>query len=275
MRYLFGWFLICAMMAFALFINMVQMASVVIYPFSRHAFMRFNMGCKHVWCTSSNISVKLCGNRVDFVGDAPLAENAIVMANHQTMVDINMLWIFAGLSGTIGWMKWFLKDQLKYLPGIGWGVVFLNGLFVKRDWAKDKDSIKATFQKYIYGRVPVWIMIFPEGTRLKPEKIEQSKRAARKRGLPEMNRVMLPRPKGIHATLVGLDGYLSAFYDITIDYHGPAPKIVSFFTRGGYHVTLHSKRYPLSDVPQEESKLSMWLVQRFVEKEDFFNRMIH
>lgn len=45
----------------------------------------------------------------------------------------------------LGDMKWMVKDIIKYVPGVGWGMLFLDCIFVKRDWTTDKESIRKTF----------------------------------------------------------------------------------------------------------------------------------
>ena len=61
------------------------------------------------------------------------------------MADITFLMDFAYRKGRLGDMKWMVKDIIKYVPGVGWGMLFLDCIFVKRDWTTDKESIRKTF----------------------------------------------------------------------------------------------------------------------------------
>ena len=73
--------------------------------------------------------------------ELPQTENAVVIANHQSMTDVQALFLLARKAGRLGDLKWFVKNSLKYVPGIGWGMVFLDCLFVKRDWTADRRRI--------------------------------------------------------------------------------------------------------------------------------------
>ena len=73
-------------------------------------------------------------------------ENALVIVNHQTMTDVQVLFLLARKAGRLGDLKWFVKDSLKYAPGFGWGMTFLDCLFVKRDWTADRAHIDQVFR---------------------------------------------------------------------------------------------------------------------------------
>src|ERR1700722_13871047 len=66
-------------------INFAQMASVVVLPFSRSLFRRFNRFCANFWWASCVfVGVKINGVKLTITGDpVPDEENAVVVANHQ------------------------------------------------------------------------------------------------------------------------------------------------------------------------------------------------
>jgi 1-acyl-sn-glycerol-3-phosphate acyltransferase len=257
-------YLVIATIAIALVpVNICQMSSLILLPFSRRKFMRANMWIKQTYCGLVVSGARICGNTLRFSGDPARAENALIFANHQSMIDIILIWTWAEPARTIGWIKWFAKNSLKYIPGLGWGMMFVNTLFVKREWARDAESIKATFAKLRKGSLPTWLVIFPEGTRMKPAKLAVSQEFARKRSLEVFNHVLNPRGKGIYASLSGLEGHLAAVYDITIEYAGPIPSLTHFFTRGGYNACIHAVRFDVAQVPQRERDLNQWLYDRF------------
>lgn len=247
--------------------NLAQMLSLMILPFSRKEFMRFNMGVNQSFCSLVGRVAIACGNKLVLTGDQPRNENAIAFGNHQSMIDIIMVWRWMAPYGMAGWIRWFAKYELKYVPGLGWGMQFLNTLFVKRDWSKDANSIKETFATLRDSHLPTWLVIFPEGTRLKPDKLKSSQDYARRKGLPQMERVLIPRGKGFYASLNGLEGVLNSAYDLTFKYEGEIPGLYRFFTRGGCVVHLHSTRYEIKDIPRRERDLNSWLLERFQEKD--------
>ena len=142
--------------------------------------------------------------QVEVTGDQiPLQENAILVANHQQMPDINFLLYLARDAERLGDIKWILKDIIKYVPGVGWGMLFIDCVFIKRDWAADRGSIRQTFAKLRNNDVPVWLISFCEGTRITPEKLAQSQEYARQHGHYVPRHTLLPRTKGFIATVEG------------------------------------------------------------------------
>ena len=263
-------FLFVTLIAF----NLVQTASLVLLPFSRKAFRAFNRWAANTWwgwCVS--LARWLHGTRIEVSGDpVPERENALVLANHQQMPDITFLMFFARSRKRLGDMKWFVKDIIKYVPGAGWGMLFLDCPFVKRNWAADRESIARTFSRLVKGRVPVWLILFPEGTRITPEKLSKSHDYARDRGLEPHQHLLLPRTKGFAASVQGLRGHLDAVYDITIGYPAGVPTLWQY-CRGYVRVAhLHVRRYPVGDMPAEDDELAKWLVDRFQEKDQLLDR---
>ena len=103
-------------------------------PFFWKAFRNLNValagswwgGCEWLLRKAGGVDVKVTGDEL------PIEENVILISNHQGWGDIPMLFKLAKRRKGVGNMKWFVKDALKYLPAIGWGMIFLDCLFVKR-----------------------------------------------------------------------------------------------------------------------------------------------
>jgi 1-acyl-sn-glycerol-3-phosphate acyltransferase len=270
-----GWLTIVLVCLALIPVNICQLMTLFVLPFSRRRFMQLNMAIKQFYCGFVAQGAGWCGNSLIVTGDLPRQENAIVFANHQSMIDIILLWRWSYDAQTVGWIKWFAKDVLKYVPGLGWGMMFVNTLFVKRDWAKDAGSIRATFAKLREQKLPTWLVIFPEGTRMKPSKFASSRAYAQRKGLPVFDHVLIPRGKGIHACLQGMSGHLAAVYDVTIQYDGGVPSALHFFTVGGYKARLHAIRHEISSIPDRERDLNQWLLGVFVKKDQMMAEGLH
>ena len=249
--------------------NGAQTASLAVRPLSRQAFRGFNRWAADLWwgwCVSAAEAIH--GTRIEVTGDElPKRENAVVVVNHQQMADITYLMFLARQKGRLGDMKWFVKDPIKYVPGVGWGMLFLDCIFLKRDWLTDRRSIEETFRRLTADRVPVWLMSFVEGTRVTPEKVARSRSFARKRGLEPTDHVLIPRTKGFVATVGAMRSYADAVYDITIGYPDGVPSLWQYaqgFTRQAH---LHVRRYPMAILPESDAALTTWLLARFREKD--------
>ncbi len=113
-----------------------------------------------------------------------------------------------------------LKESLKRIPILGWGMQFSQFIFLKRNWEKDKPRLAAHLQKLNKPSDPMWLMMFPEGTNLAPSTRESSKKWADKNGYKDMRHQLLPRSTGLHFCLQQLQKTVDYVYDCTIAYEG-------------------------------------------------------
>ena len=252
-----------------IFFNSLQTASLAIKPFSVTAFRSFNRWAADAWwglCVKT--AAWVYGLRIKVSGDeVPMRENAVVISNHQQMPDIPVLLWFAKSKDRLGDLKWFVKDVIKYVPGIGWGMLFLDCPFIKRDWTSDKEYIKKVFERILKGRIPLWLVTFAEGTRFSPAKLKQSQDFAEKNGLFVPRHVLIPRTKGFTATVSELGHHLDAVYDVTIGYIDGVPTLWQWVKGYVREVNLHVRRYPIESLPSGETELSAWLMERFRQKD--------
>jgi len=249
--------------------NLCQVSSVVLRPFSLRAFRRVNRACAQCWwglCVMCSRYVN--GVRMIFTGDdVPRRENAIVVANHQQMPDIVALMCFGWDKGRLGDMKYFIKASLRHVPGMGWGLSFLDALFLQRNWEADRGAIENTFGKFVRERIPVWIVSFVEGTRITPSKQARSVEYAQRHDLPALDAVLLPRTKGFVAAVNALRGHVTAVYDVTIAYPGGIPTLWQYLKGWVSEVHVHVRRVPVADLPTDAEALGNRLVIWFQEKD--------
>jgi 1-acyl-sn-glycerol-3-phosphate acyltransferase len=258
-------FLFSTLIAF----NVLQTASLVIKLFSPKAFRRVNQRMARIWWGWCALGAeKVYGTKWIMSGDdVPPRENAIVVLNHQEMADITVIFSFARAKGRVGDLKWFVKDVLKYVPGIGWGMLFLDCPFIKRNWTADKEYLHRVFRNILKNDVPLWLMTFVEGTRVRPEKIARSREYAEKQGMKPFDHVLIPRTKGFVASVQALRGHVDAVYDLTIGYVGGVPTLWQWIKGYVRKVHLHVRRYAIDAVPEDGEALSDWLIKRFEEKD--------
>jgi len=264
-----GCFAVLFLFSTIMVINLIQTLSVVLLPFSRATFRRINRAVADLWWSwCVMVARRVHGVQMEITGDKiPPRDNTVVLCNHQSMSDIPVLLDLGWRKGRLGDLKWYVKDVLKYVPGIGWGMLFLDCLFIKRDWTADKDKIRRTFRSIVSARVPVWIVSFAEGTRVTPAKIERSKAYAAGKGLPSLDHVLLPRTKGFVATLEGLEGHLDAILDCTIGYHGGVPTLWQWLKGYAPRVSLHVRRFEIGALPTDDEGRGAWLIARYEEKD--------
>lgn len=260
-----------------LVVNAMQMISILWRYVSPKLFRRYNsFWADNYWSYCVWLAKNLGGFVVEITGDKlPEGESAVVLSNHQSAVDIVVQLAFGRVYDRLGDMKFFAKDVLKYIPGPGWGMVFLDCIFMKRDWTRDRANVVHQLQKFKKDGAPIWINLYPEGTRLKPSKLKSAQEFAAKNNLPIPKNLLIPRIKGFLATVEGLEGHIGAVYDLTIAYpNGKPPTLWGLLSAEGQRVKVEVKRYPIQTIPQNQEALGQWLMELYRSKELQLDRMM-
>jgi 1-acyl-sn-glycerol-3-phosphate acyltransferase len=265
-----GAFTIAVLLSFAICCNILQTASLLLYPVSKRLFRSANEALsKYWWSLNYTLSLNVLVRKFIITGAdvVPDRENAIVIANHQAMTDILLICALAEQKKTGAHIKFFAKDALRYAPFIGLGMHLLNYIFLKRNWFKDANSILSTFSKLRDNKIKFWLVNFPEGTRASPAKITTGQNFAKQKGLPILKSVLTPRTKGVTSTIQGLRGHFSAVYDFTIYYPEGAPNLAQFYFCQLAPLHMHVERIPAQSLPATEPELQTWLHERFLQKD--------
>lgn len=122
-----------------------------------------------------------------------------------------------------------LKESLKHIPFIGWGMRFYGFIFMSRKMASDQPRLAYRLNKLKQRKVdpngksymdPMWLLLFPEGTNLSNNGRRKSAGWAAKNDLKDPDHVMLPRSTGMFFCLNELKGSIDYVYDCTVAYEG-------------------------------------------------------
>jgi lysocardiolipin and lysophospholipid acyltransferase len=255
-------------------INLLQLSSLVALPFSRRAFRAVNRWCANTWwglcVTAADRFYKV---QVIFTGDdVPMRENVLLVVNHQQMPDIPAIMKFARTKDRLGDLKFFVKKQLKWVPGMGWGMQFLDCLYIDRDWTADRETIRTTFARLVDGKVPVYLVSFVEGTRLTLKKLKAAREYAGSHGLRLPIHTLVPRTKGFEASVEGLRRHLDAVYDLTISYEVGVPTLWQYLKGLVRRIHVHVRRFPINNLPDSAEDLRRWLLDRWREKDELLDQ---
>ena len=98
-----------------------------------------------------------------------------------------------------------MKKMLKRVPGIGWAWTLSDFVFLDRNWEKDKSMITKGMDILSCYPSSMWILLYPEGTRVSAEKLKASQKFAEQRNLPILKHHLIPRTKGFVHIMKGLD----------------------------------------------------------------------
>ncbi len=250
-------------------INFLQTLTLLVKPFSKALFRSANRKlASFYWSILVLLMDKVYRVKILWHCDVlPVGEDAIIIANHQTGVDIMPLLALAQKSQRIGDMKFFVKEVFKYIPGPGWGMIFLDCIFLKRRWMADRRRIKATFQRFSRDEIPLWLNIFPEGTRYTPRKMLDAQNTAKHYKLPLCEHVLVPYAKAFESSVLGLKDRIQAVYDITIGYPEGIPTMWQLLLGQVRVIEVKVERYPLQSLPSHGHEIEQWLNDRFWAKE--------
>uniref|UniRef100_A0A8C6Z001 1-acylglycerol-3-phosphate O-acyltransferase 5 n=1 Tax=Nothoprocta perdicaria TaxID=30464 RepID=A0A8C6Z001_NOTPE len=154
-------------------------------------------------------------------------------------------------------------------------VVFHGGVYVKRSAKFNEKEMRAKLQAHVKAEIPMYLVIFPEGTRYNPEipkVIADSQSFAEKEGLTVLKHVLTPRVKATHVAIDTMKDYLDAVYDVTVAYEGTvdhkgqrkvAPSMTEFLCKECPRVHIFVERIELKDIPEEQIYMRRWLHERF------------
>lgn len=205
-------------------------------------------------------------------------ERMVLIANHQIYTDWLYLWWIAYCNGVHGRLYIILKESLKRIPVIGWGMQLSQFIFLKRDWEKDKPHMAQALQRLNTSREPMWLLLFPEGTNLASCTRKKSSGWAAKSGIKDTKHVLLPRSTGLQFCLEQLESSVEYLYDCTIAYEGVRRGEYAqdiFTLKAGYlegkppkSVSMYWRRFAIKDIPVHNQKVfQLWLTARWREKD--------
>ncbi|CAF0980026.1 unnamed protein product [Adineta ricciae] len=229
-------------------------------------------------------------------------ENVLYISNHQSSVDWIIVNMLAVRQGSLGHIRYVLKSDLKRIPFYGFYFEQHGCIYVHRTDKKDLDRVEKGMRQIERNGLPVWLVVFPEGTRYNPEKnpdiIERSRQFAEKKGnetkrnanhhhphalnrfagvSPLINH-LYPRMGATVAAINALKDKLDAVYDITAMYYPTydnrrrvrlgASSMIEYLQGKTKELHIHIKRIPINSVPSESNEqISDWLYQRFLIKD--------
>lgn len=207
----------------------------------------------------------------------------ILIANHQIYTDWLYLWWIGYTAGMHGRINVVLKESLKRIPVIGWGMQLAQFIFLKWNWQEDKVGLASHMQRLNRKELPMWLMMFPEGTNLASCTREKSRQWAKSKGITDGKHVLLPRSTGLQFMLQSLRGSVDYVYDCTIAYEGVARGTYAqdiftistsyFGGRPPKSVNMYWRRFRVSNIPlDDDKKFEFWLRSRWMEKDKFIEQ---
>jgi len=249
-------------------------------PFApvRRRVDRFLNGCANGWVACNSGWMRLLHpTRWDVDGAQSLARSEwyLVNCNHQSWVDIFALQHV--LRGRIPLLKFFLKQQLIYVPVIGLAWWALDFPFMKRHGkealrrrpelrTQDQEATLRACRKF--SLVPTSVMNFAEGTRFTARKHESQASPYR--------HLLKPRAGAMALTLNAMGERFRSLVDATIVYPDGAPSFWDFLCGRTPRIVVRLRQLPIPEGfatgdyaadPAFRSRFQQWLAGLWQEKD--------
>ncbi len=205
----------------------------------------------------------------------------LIFSNHRAWVDIFILQNL--FNHRIPFLKFFLKEELRKVPLMGFAWWALDYPFMKRYSkemlekhpelkGKDLESVKEACQRFKI--TPVSVINFLEGTRFSKEK-HRTTNSPHKNLLP-------PRAGGVAIVLSEMAGYLAGIVDVTIVYEPDRVTFWDLFSGQIRKVTVRIDVFPVpADItagdyvndPVFREKFQLWLNSLWVKKDGIIDQL--
>jgi 1-acyl-sn-glycerol-3-phosphate acyltransferase len=237
------------------------------------------------WIGTNNAIFRLMGSLpLDMRGLEGLStrEWYLVISNHRSWVDILVLQ--AVFNRRIPFLKFFLKQQLIWVPFLGLAWWALDFPFMRRYTAeylekhpehrgKDLEVTRRACEKF--RLIPTSVMNFVEGTRFTPAKHAVFKSPYRN---------LLPtRAGGTSFVLSSMGGMLHSLLDVTIAYSTGTPSLWDLCCGRVGTVTVDVRRRPIdawtsagdyASDPAFRERFKAWLAGLWSDKDELLDRLL-
>jgi len=196
-------------------------------------------------------------------------DHGIILMNHHYELDWLYGWMVGDRASVLGNCRVYVKKMLQYVPILGWAWAFSDTVFLERNWSKDQETLKLGLNELQNYPDPVWVLLFPEGTRYTKEKYEAGRQFCESRGLPVFQHCLVPRSKGFSFTVANVQPqHFPWVYDVTLAcLPSPPPTLTSALLGHPTQAHMYIRRFPLTDIPNDEEGSAKWLQELFHTKD--------
>ena len=205
----------------------------------------------------------------------------LVVSNHQSWLDIVILQRL--FNRKIPVLKFFIKDQLKWVPFLGFSWWAMGCPFMKRyspaylakNPHKKGDDLLATKKALkVFKQSPATLMSFVEGTRYTPQKKLQQN--------SPYQHLLKPKAGGVGFVIDALNKQINQILDVTIVYPHKQHSLWDFLCRRIDSIKVHVRQLPippqflnssLLNDDKTQAEFRQWLNQQWTEKDQLIAEM--
>lgn len=235
------------------------------------------------WCAANNAYIRTMPVSWTITGMDTLRSDDwyLVIANHQSWLDIVVLQRL--FNRNIPVLKFFIKDQLKWIPLLGFCWWAMGCPFMKRysseyllkNPSKKGTDLEATRKALeIFKQTPSSIMNFVEGTRFTPAKKMSQK--------TPYQHLLMPRAGGISFVISAMSGSIRHLLDVTIVYSDKKHSLWDFLCHRIDAIIVDVREIAIPAEFQNDSLINdetikeqfrTWLNAQWQEKDDLISKL--
>jgi 1-acyl-sn-glycerol-3-phosphate acyltransferase len=273
-------FLICSTVTFlAIFVYILAILKLIL-PFQpiRKVLTQAIIAIGSFWISLNNLWLRtIVGIEWDIQGLEGLQDEQwyLLISNHQSWPDVFILqYIF---NYRIPFLKFFVKDELKWVPIMGLVWWALDCPFMKRYSkeylaknphmkGKDLETTKKACERF--KEMPISVISFIEGTRLTPQKQQKQNSPYR--------HLLKPKAGGIALVLSAMGEQFTSILDVSIAYDTTENNLWQFWSGKVKKISIHIAKYPVpremlgqdyENDPQFREKFQAWLHETWLAKD--------
>ena len=239
---------------------------LTVAPFSRVAYLKATSTATKYVGLSFLYFLEWGGDCNSVFSHVPVEElsrlhSSIIVSNHVNSYDwLVVAWVVMH-AGFLANIRALAKKSLAWIPVMGWTWYLTDFIFLTRSMTSDKKKIQQGVSHItnasrggLLGRVPFWVVIFPEGTRSSAAgKMQESIEFQKSKGIEPLKHLLYPRTGGMIQVCQGLDEEVEDIYSFTVCYPEDCPRPTQLLAGKGSDISINVRRIKLSNFKGEDN----------------------
>lgn len=141
---------------------------------------------------------------------------SFTITNHPSDIDFMLSTVlFTKRFSTANSFRFFVKNDIKYLPGFGWMLWLNEQIFLKRSYEKDEGKIRKYLGKLSHLPNGFWLCLFPEGRIFSQQRLDECIETAKATNRESFKNLLIPKWRGFASCIDHLKS-LPKSSDITL-----------------------------------------------------------
>lgn len=122
---------------------------------------------------------------------------SFTLTNHPSEIDFMLSTVlFTKRFSRASSFRFFIKDDIKYVPGFGWMLWLNEQIFLKRSYEKDEEKIRKSLGKLSKLPKGFVLTLFPEGRIFSQKRLDECIKSAKEENREFFKNLLIPKWRG-------------------------------------------------------------------------------